>query len=138
LTVFKNNRTAFMANLIMIAIGLLLIGLSTLAFQGGLSGPITWMVLLGGGLYLAYTPFNGLLFDRFFAASRMAGTAGFLIYVADASGYLGSTALLLFKNFSGLVLPWSQFLAAAAYGTAAIGLGLLLLTIVYFAKRLEK
>ncbi|MGA9658435.1 MAG: DUF5690 family protein, partial [Asticcacaulis sp.] len=138
LTIFKNNRTAFMANLVMIAIGLLLAGLSTFAFQNGLTGPITWMILLGGGLYLAYTPFNGLLFDRFFAASRMAGTAGFLIYVADASGYLGSTALLLFKNFSGLVLPWSQFLMGSAYGTAGIGLVLLIFAMLYFAKRLVR
>ncbi len=137
LTVFRNNRLAFMANLVLVGIGLVLAGASTFAFQAHVLGPITWMVLLGGGLYLAYTPFNGLLFDRFFAASGMAGTAGFLIYVADASGYLGSTALLLFKNFSGLTLPWAQFLMASAYGTAAIGLILLVWSCVYFSRRLK-
>jgi hypothetical protein len=137
LTVFRNNRMAFMANLVMIGIGLVLAGASTFAYQAHLLGPVTWMVLLGGGLYLAYTPFNGLLFDRFFAASGMVGTAGFLIYVADASGYLGSTALLLFKNFSGLTLPWTQFLMGAAYGTAGLGLILLIWSITYFARRLK-
>ncbi|CAL4868046.1 hypothetical protein MMA231_02320 [Asticcacaulis sp. MM231] len=137
LTVFRNNRMAFLANLVMIGIGLVLAGASTLAYQAHLLGPVTWMVLLGGGLYLAYTPFNGLLFDRFFAASGMVGTAGFLIYVADASGYLGSTALLLFKNFSGLTLPWTQFLMGAAYGTAGLGLILLVWSSVYFSRRLK-
>jgi hypothetical protein len=136
LTIFKNNRLAFLANLTLVGIGLVLAGASTFAFQAHLVGPITWMILLGGGLYLAYTPFNGLLFDRFFAATGMAGTAGFLIYVADASGYLGSTALLLFKNFSGLTLPWAQFLMGSAYGTAIIGVGLLIYAFQYFVKRL--
>jgi hypothetical protein len=135
LTLFKNNRLAFMANLTLVGIGLVLAGASTFAFQAHLLGPITWMVLLGGGLYLAYTPFNGLLFVRFFAATGMAGTAGFLIYVADASGYLGSTALLLFKNFSGLTLPWAQFLMVSAYGTAGLGLILLVGCGKYFAHR---
>ena len=137
LTVFRNNRMAFMANLAMVGIGLLLAAGSTFAFQQGLLGPVWWMILLGGGLYLAYTPFNALLFDRFIAASRMAGTAGFLIYVADASGYLGSVALLLFKNFSGIVLPWAQFLAASAYATAGAGLILLGYSAAYFIRRLR-
>ncbi|MDV6330333.1 DUF5690 family protein [Asticcacaulis sp. 201] len=137
LTIFRDNRIAFMANLAMVGLGLLLAAGATFAFQQGLTGPVWWMILLGGGLYLAYTPFNALLFDRFIAASRMAGTAGFLIYVADASGYLGSVALLLFKNFSGVVLPWTQFLAAAAYGTAGLGLLLLAYSAVYFSRRLR-
>ena len=33
------------------------------------------LIALGAGLYLAYTPFNALLFDRFIAASRQNGTA---------------------------------------------------------------
>jgi hypothetical protein len=36
------------------------------------------------------------------AATGRAGTAGFLIYVADANGYAGSVALLLIKNFAAL------------------------------------
>jgi hypothetical protein len=73
----------------------LLLGLSTLAFQAHLLAPLTWMILTGAGLYLAYTPFNAMLFDRMIAAIGKAGNAGFLIYVADASGYAGSVALLV-------------------------------------------
>ena len=134
---FRNKRLAFMANLVMVGYGLVLAAASTFAFQMHMLGPIWWMILLGGGLYLAYTPFNALLFDRFIAASGLMGTAGFLIYVADASGYLGSVALLLFKNFSGVSLPWAQFLVASTYGTAAVGLILLIWSAIYFARRLK-
>ncbi|WP_343685487.1 DUF5690 family protein [Asticcacaulis sp.] len=99
LAVFRNNRNAFMANLIMVAAGLLFTGISSVAFLLGQMPPVWWMIVLGAGIYLAYTPFNGLLFERFMACTGSVGTAGFLIYVADASGYVGSVVLLLVKNF---------------------------------------
>jgi hypothetical protein len=138
LALFRNNRLAFMANLAMVGFGLVLAAASTFAFQMHMLGPVWWMILLGGGLYLAYTPFNALLFDRFIAASGLMGTAGFLIYVADASGYLGSVALLLFKNFSGMTLPWAQFLMASAYGTAIAGTVLLTFALKYYWHQLPK
>jgi hypothetical protein len=49
-------------------------------------------------------------------------TAGFLIYLADATGYLGSVALLLFKNFAVVDLPWLPFFTGAAYATSLAGL----------------
>ncbi len=138
LAIFKDNRRALMANLVLIGIGLVLIGGATLGFQAHLLGPVTWMILLGSGLYLAYTPFNGLLFDRLLAAGQIAGTAGFFIYLADASGYLGSVALLLFKNFSGLSLPWVPFLVTSSYGVAIVGGGLLVFAARYFSRRIVK
>ncbi|MBC7169260.1 DUF5690 family protein, partial [Phenylobacterium sp.] len=46
------------------------------------------------------------------------------IYVADASGYLGSVALLLLRNFAAIDLPWLPFFVGAAYATSLAGLGL--------------
>jgi hypothetical protein len=65
----RDNRRAFLANLGLIGAGLALAGGASLAFQTHQIGPVAWMVALGAGLYLAYTPFNALLFDRFIAAS---------------------------------------------------------------------
>ena len=118
----RDNGRALLWNLALIAIGLAAMGLSTAAFQLGWLGPIAWMIAVGAGLYLAYTPFNALLFDRLIAASSFAGNAGFLIYVADASGYTGSVALLLARNFAHLSLHWSGFLCGVAYLTSAVGL----------------
>lgn len=136
LMVIRDNTRAFIANLALVAIGLELAGLSSLAFQLHLIGPVTWMIALGAGLYLGYTPFNALLFDRFIAASGRTGTAGFLIYVADASGYMSSVALLLFYNFVGVHLSWVQFLADISYVAAGAGLVLVLCSALYFRRRL--
>jgi hypothetical protein len=133
-----DNRRAFLANLGLVAIGLVLAGGSSLAQQAHLIGPITWMIALGAGLYLAYTPFNALLFDRFIAAGGRTGTAGFLIYVADASGYVSSVALLVFRNFVGLKLSWVEFLRDISYVTAAVGLALIVGAGLYFHRRLPR
>jgi hypothetical protein len=70
---------------------------------------------------MAYVPFNAMLFDRLIAVSGTVGTAGFLIYVADASGYLGSVALLVWRNFGLAQLDWLQVFRASAYGTSILG-----------------
>jgi hypothetical protein len=132
----RDNARAFIANLVLVALGLGLAGLSSLAFQLHLIGPVTWMIALGAGLYLGYTPFNALLFDRFIAATGRTGTAGFLIYVADASGYMSSVALLVFYNFVGVHLSWVQFLADISYVAAGAGLVLVLGSALYFRRRL--
>ena len=134
----RNNRLAFLANLGLVAVGLATAGLFSLAFQAHLIGPITWMIALGAGLYLAYTPFNALLFDRFIAATGRTGTAGFLIYVADASGYVSSVALLILRNCVGLKLSWVQFLLVISYTTAAAGLVLIVGAGIYFRRRLTR
>jgi hypothetical protein len=134
----KDNRLAFLANLVIVALGLGLAGLSSLAFQARLIGPITWMIALGAGLYLSYTPFNALLFDRFIAASGRTGTAGFLIYVADASGYVSSAALLIVRNFVGVRLSWVEFLRVISYVSAIAGLTLIVVAGLYFHRHLKR
>jgi Family of unknown function (DUF5690) len=118
----KNNGRALLLMHGVILAGFTLLGASTLAFQQGLLSPISWMIAGGAGLYLAYTPFNAMLFDRMIAYSGTVATAGFLIYMADATGYMGSVALLLFKNFGPVDLPWLPFFVTAAYATSLAGL----------------
>jgi hypothetical protein len=133
----RDNRRAFMANLALVAVGLALAGVSSLAFKAHLIGPVTWMISLGAGLYLGYTPFNALLFDRFIAASGKTGTAGFLIYVADACGYLSSVALLVLYNFVGVKISWVEFLVVISWSAAAAGLVLVAGAGFYFRRRLS-
>jgi hypothetical protein len=132
----RNNRRAFLANLVLVALGLAIAGSCSLAFQEHLIGPVSWMISLGAGLYLAYTPFNALLFDRFIAASGRSGTAGFLIYVADACGYMSSVALLIFRNFAGVKISWVDFLISISYVAAVAGLVLIVGSAIYFHRRL--
>lgn len=130
----KDNLRALLVIHGVIAAGLLLLGGSTLAFQAGQIGPVLWMVLSGAGLYMAYTPFNAMLFDRLIAAAGRVGTAGFLIYVADASGYAGSCGLLLWRNFGLTRLPWLDVYIHAVYVAAALGLVLVAGSGAYFAR----
>jgi hypothetical protein len=132
----RDNRAAFMANLGLVALGLAVAGLSSWSFDLHRIDPVGWMIALGAGLYLAYTPFNAILFDRFIAASGRAGTAGFLIYVADACGYLCSVALLVVYNFIGVHLSWVAFLKLISYSAAAVGLILIIAAALYFRRRL--
>jgi hypothetical protein len=118
----RDNANAVMWNLILIAFGLGTTGVATTLFQLGWLGPVWWMISIGAGLYLAYTPFNALLFDRLMAATTLTGNAGFLIYVADSSGYVGSVALLLLRSFGHISLRWSSFLCVICYSTSSVGI----------------
>ena len=79
----------------------------------------------------------GLLFDRLVAATGKVGTAGFLIYIADANGYAGSVALLLLKNFAALKLPWVEFLMGASVFIGVGGLACLAFAGIYLWRKLK-
>ncbi len=133
--VVRDNLRALMVIHAIVFAGFVLLGVSTLAFGAHLISPLPWMILAGAGLYMAYTPFNAMLFDRLIAFSGRVATAGFLIYVADASGYLGSVALLLWRNFGGFKLDWLQFFTLSAYATSVAGAVLTALAAAYFRGR---
>jgi hypothetical protein len=134
IAVRDNTRALLVIHGVVFA-GLALLGISTLAFQGGLLSPLAWMILSGAGLYMAYVPFNAMLFDRLIAVSGTVGTAGFLIYVADASGYVGSCALLIWRNFGMVQLNWLQVFSASAYGTSILGMLFIGLSALYFLRQ---
>ncbi len=130
----KDNAKALLTYHILIIIGVLSIGISTLLFQLQILGPFLWMVVCGFGLYMCYVPFNCLFFDRFIAMFKIRGNAGFLIYVADAFGYLGSITALLYKNFGQANLTWLDFFVYGAYFITLIGVLIILGSLFYFKK----
>jgi hypothetical protein len=131
----RDNTRALMVIHGVVVAGFLLLAGSTLAFQSGWLGPISWMILSGAGLYMAYTPFNAMLFDRLMAVSGRIGTAGFLIYLADASGYLGSCTLLIWRNFALMQLNWLQVFTASAYGASILGILFVSSSAVFFLRK---
>lgn len=138
LMLIRDNMRALLAMHAIIFAGAVLLGLSTLAFQMGLLSPLPYMILTGAGLYFAYTPFNAMLFDRMIAAIGHAGNAGFLIYIADSSGYVGSVALLLYRSFGAPTMDWLPFYIDCAYWTAVAVALLTLCSALYFHLRLGK
>lgn len=135
LMLIRDNMRALLVMHGVVIAGAVLLGLSTLAFEAHAIGPINWMILTGAGLYLSYTPFNAMLFDRMIAAIGKAGNAGFLIYVADASGYCGSVALLLYRSFAEPGMRWLPFFTTCCYATAVVVGVLTLGSAVYFRHR---
>jgi hypothetical protein len=131
----KNNMQALMINLFLILGGVLLIGVSTFAFQVKMLSPQLWMILTGLGLYLGYVPFNCILFDRFIAVYKTAANAGFLIYIADSFGYLASVGVLFFKNFGNSQISWYDFFIKSNYVLTLFGGLLTILSIIYFRKK---
>ncbi len=128
----KDNLKALMVIHGIVVAGFLLLGGCTWAFEAHLISPLAFMIAAGAGLYLAYTPFNAMLFDRLVAFSGRVATAGFLIYVADASGYLGSAALLVWRNFGAVKMDWLRFFILSAYATSAVGAVLSAAAALYF------
>ncbi len=138
LMLVRDNMRALLAMHVIIFAGALLLGFSTLAFQMGLLSPLPYMILTGAGLYFAYTPFNAMLFDRMIAVIGHAGNAGFLIYIADSSGYVGSVALLLYRSFGAAQLDWLGFYIDCAYWTSGAVALLTLCSALYFHFHLGK
>lgn len=138
LGVIKNNYKAFVSYHYLLLFGTIGIGLSTLLFQIGLISPIFWMISVGFGLYICYVPFNCIFFDRMIATFRIKGNAGYLIYLADAFGYLGSMGVLLYKNFGQNKLSWLHFFMTSTYLIAALGTIITLVSLFYFKMKYKR
>lgn len=117
----KNNRRAFGFNHLLIFLGLFLTGTSTLLMQAAFISPPIWMVCSGLGLYMAYIPFNSVLFDRMIATFSLSANVGFLMYLADSVGYLGSVGVMLYKNTGQPQMDWFVFLQQASLWVAICG-----------------
>lgn len=138
LVLVKNNFKALFIYHVIIISGLLLALLATLAMLNGWLSPIYWMVATGTGTYMAYIPFNCLLFDRLLASFKYAGNVGFLMYLVDSFGYLGSSGILIFKQFGNYEsMSWLAFYSQGLI--LLMGLSVLLMagSGVYFYRKLQ-
>lgn len=134
----KTNIRAFMINHFLIVLGFVLSLTGTVLFTCNQLSAYWWMTLTGMGLYMGYVPFNCMLFERLIASFKYVSTAGFIIYVADSFGYLGSDAVLLVKNFSNSTVSYSDFFVKMIFGISVLGTGLTILSSIYFRKKYQK
>ncbi len=118
----KNNIKALYTYHYILLLGIVTLAVSTFLFQHHYINAFVWMVATGFGLYICYVPFNALFFDRFIAAFKIKGNAGFLIYLADSFGYLGSMLVLLYKNFNIGHISWLDFFCSGTYILAAVAM----------------
>ncbi|MDX2284132.1 MAG: DUF5690 family protein [Bacteroidia bacterium] len=131
----RDNRIALYANLAIIAAGGGLLVLSTFLYQRQLLSPAAWMILAGFAMYLPYVSFHTMLFERWIALFRYQSNIGFLMYTADAFGYLGSVGVLFLRHFGGSGQNWLTYIGSIAYLTGAAAVLLTLAGWAYFRQR---
>jgi len=135
LVMVKDNIKAFMINHYIILAGYVLALASTLLFQTHYINAVFWMIMIGIGLYLSYVPFNALYFERMIASYKIKGNVGFIMYVADAFGYLGTVVVLFIKQFFGLQVSWTTFFVNAVLSICTFGIVGTIIAAVYFRNK---
>jgi len=138
LILVRKNLKAFALIHVMIIAGCVLIGIGTVLFALGLIGPMVWMTLAGLGLYMGYVPYNAVFFERLLASFHYKGNVGFLIYVADSMGYLGSISVLLVKELGHPGISWGEFFRDSVLAVAVVGGICATLSLMYFLRTARK
>jgi hypothetical protein len=135
LVLVHDNRRALLTSIGLGIAGLALALVALAAGHAGRVSPFVFMVLLGVGMYVPYVAVHTTIFERLIALTREQGNIGYLMYVADAVGYVG---------YAGVVVARGAFPSGQGFVDDFILLsgGLLLAAIVsmsggwvYFARR---
>jgi hypothetical protein len=117
-----DNRRAFNASILLSIGGLVLVAGSVLALQAGLLTAFPFMVLLGLGMYIPYVAVHTTVFERLIALTRDRGNIGYLMYLADAIGYLGYVAVMLARRLWTAEGSFLQFFNTITLVGAAVGI----------------
>lgn len=130
----RDNQRAFFLSLGIAAGGLGLI-LATLSAQAaGQVAPFPFIVLLGVGLYVPYVAVHTTVFERLIAMTRERGNIGYLMYLADAFGYLGYVAVMATNNFFKPKGNLLELFTMTGWIVGSVALLCLLGTMVFFAR----
>lgn len=135
LVLIRKNIKAFRLIHWVILAGFLLAGISSAMFLAGQMSGMLWMQLVGLGLYMGYIPFNCIFFERMIASFRVVGNVGFLIYLVDAYGYLGSSSVIISRHLLKKDLTWSQFYPNAVVIFSVVGIVATIFSLVYFNRK---
>lgn len=136
----KNNRLALLSSLSLLSVGFFIvlgsIAAGTSGNQGsqGVLSPLTFMVLLGLGMYIPYVAFHTTIFERMIAAFRETGTIGYLMYLADALGYLAYVCMMVFRNLASEETSFLQLLIRTSASVAIVSILLSIFLSIHFMR----
>ena len=119
LVLVRDNRKAFFCSLAISGLGACLFIAALVARQSGVLGGFAFMVLIGLGIYMPYVAVHTTIFERMLAMTRERGNLGFLIQVADATGYLGYVAVMIARNW--IISSSNGSTLAASSGAGLLG-----------------
>jgi hypothetical protein len=135
---FTHNLTAIRVTMGLMSVAFVAVVASALGQQSGMLTPFTFMVACGVGLYIPYVAFHTTIFERLIAASKHPGNLGFLMYFADAMGYLGYAVVLVAKRKipqDANVLP---LFTHSLWVLSGVSILALLLSLIYFERVLRR
>ena len=138
LYLIKDNQRALLAALSVIVLGFATMGIATLLHAIGQIGPFWWAALIGLGAYMAYVPYNSVLFDRLMASTGFVGTAVFAIYVADSAGYTCSIGTQVAKDLLAPATSRAEFLQVLSAFVSIAGASGASIAGIYFWRKGRK
>lgn len=119
---FRNNGRAYLTALSICVTGMLLLLTACYLQSQKALDPLTFMVLIGLGLYMPYVAIHTTVLERFIALTRERGNLGYLMSLVDSTGYLGYVVVVLVRKLIKLEGSILQFFLAACAITGAISL----------------
>jgi hypothetical protein len=130
-----DNRRAFFSSLGVAGFGTLLMAGALVGLRESLLGGFEFMVLMGLGIYLPYVAIHTTVFERLLAMTRERGNLGFLMYLADAAGYLGYAAVMLGNSFLPQRGDFLRFYASVSWLITGLVVLAVALAWLYFINR---
>ena len=133
-----SNRRAFLSALVLVASGFVVI-LSTLyAHWNNWLSSFPFMVLAGLGMYVPYVAFHTTLFERLIAVFRERGNIGYLMYLADATGYLAYVALIICKSLLPQDINFLQLFLTSSLLMAVLSAIITVALVAYYYRRIPR
>jgi Co/Zn/Cd efflux system component len=99
ISLIRNHFAAIQLTFIISLIGSIINLIGLYLFQCSFISGSTFILITGFGLYGGYILINISIMNRIVAYRKNPGNCGFLMYSADASGYLTSIAILCLALF---------------------------------------
>lgn len=134
----RDNRAAFLASIGLLCLGFGIVIASIVGQTNGLLSPMAFMIMLGLGMYIPYVAFHTSLFERLIAAFRETGTIGYLMYLADAIGYLGYVGVMVFRNTVSGEVDFLNLLIRASVVIAVVCTTVAVFLACYFYRTLPR
>ena len=95
----KNNLLAFKISMFFLCAGAGILLATIYAYLGSPFDGVWYYMLTGVASYLAYVPYNSVLYERLIAALKRECTIGYLHAVMDATSYVGVFSIYLAAEF---------------------------------------
>lgn len=116
----RDNRAAFRLSIAISCGGLLLVAAALVARADGGLAAFPFMVLLGIGMYVPYVAVHTTVFKRLIALTRDRANLGYLMYLADAAGYVGYLLVMAGRNALRARADFLEFFVGMSWAVVAV------------------